>query len=295
MVVAESLAGIGCGAPRETGGRSPYSCSVDLMDPSLTARMKNALVVKDGNARLFLRDFLPASLHRKCFWRWPRYKAFTHATNTRARVTLAQLPNADMSSRDFTFWTDFFRLINETVKPALIETFRPHMDLKFAYLSEQDRAWARERAAFDCWAQHEGLNWDRRFSIGPHVDQQFIFVTSLLYLGPRFMTDEGTSFYKGPNGLTSLDTEFPDRALFTETERSPFIPNSLLSFIQTPTAFHGKEEVKRFRWRRSYQFNVHMSDRFLHELNQRTGKPGPQIGGVAMPGAMGDVGHVRGA
>jgi hypothetical protein len=148
-------------------------------------------------------------------------------------------------------------VINKTVKPCVIKAFMPYLERKLDFLPKSEVDWARTNAKF---VEHlnEGLNLDIGFEIPPHVDQYYIFVTSLLYMpSDESQRHLGTMLFrpKSPT-LRTLNTTFVDENDVEEVYQFPFVPNTLCSFLQTPVSFHGFMNRSSWKPRQSYQFNA---------------------------------------
>lgn len=222
-------------------------------------RLRSSLVDEGGLVYLCIHDFLPENLYRACMKYWPDSRDFVFKTPNRARITMGEIDSVVLSVAQREFWRRFGNeIVNRTIKPLLVETFLPYIDRKFDWAPEEKRNWIRENLRF---VDHhvDGLNLDRSYKIEPHVDQQYIFVTSLLYMpADDKEVAQGTWLYKAKNaGLRTRDIEYLDPDAVVPYRRFPFRPNTLVSFLQTPTAFHGKPLTPGGE-RRSYQFNVVM-------------------------------------
>jgi hypothetical protein len=232
----------------------------------LRRRMADALIDEGGHVYMCIENFLPTDLYKTCVAYWPDRRHFDNPDAARARLTLGQLPTAAMPQDIRSFWLTFGEWINGPVKQALVDVFRPYLARKLDWLpADELDAIDRNLAFFD--HHNEGLNLDRQYNIGPHVDQKFIFVSSLLYMPQnRRQQDMGTWLYrpKSPD-LRTVDIEFVDPGLLEPYKPFPFLPNTLVSFLQTPTAFHGRPGIQSRKDRRTYQFNVIMT----HELTKR--------------------------
>ncbi len=222
------------------------------------------VIENGGHIYLFLEDFLPGELYSACVRFWPDDKYFV-GNGTRKRIVRSGLPAlpANLSG----FWREFADYVNGSVKPALVQRFLPFLHKKFIGLPSEKESWARSN--FEIFNHdNEGLNLDRNYAITPHVDQKYIFISCLLYM-PKdgFQKNLGTSFYKAEDStFRTVDVEYPPADLFKESMSFPFKPNSLLAFLQTPTSFHGKRNVRHWRPRRTYQFNVTFTPRWVEHV-----------------------------
>lgn len=226
---------------------------------SARRRLEAALIDEGGLVYLCVRDFLPEKLYRACMEYWPDSSDFVFKTPSRARITMGEIDSVILPAAQREFWRRFGNdIVNGTIKPLLTEVFLPFLDRKFDWVPEERRNWIRENLRF---IDHhvDGLNLDRNYKIEPHVDQQYIFVTSLLYMpADDAEVAQGTWLYKAKDAsLRTRDIEYLDPDSVAPYRKFPFYPNTLVCLLQTPTAFHGKPLVAGGE-RRSYQFNVVM-------------------------------------
>lgn len=237
----------------------------DIDDNELVERIRAAIKDEKGHVYLCIENFLPEKLYKACVSHWPLAEQRAHS---RTRIVLDWLDKAPVPDDVRKFWARFgHEVINGKVKSALVRAFLPYLERKFDFLPKEEVEWARTHMKI-ANNLNEGLNLDAGFGIGPHVDQYYIFVTSLLYMPPdRTQPHMGTMLFrpKSPE-LRTLNTTFVPVDEVEEVLQFPFLPNTLCSFLQTPVSFHGLVNRTSEKARRSYQFNVMMDDASLERL-----------------------------
>ncbi|MFN4283820.1 MAG: hypothetical protein ACK4NA_14375 [Alphaproteobacteria bacterium] len=241
---------------RRQGRRVSFS----LDEAELRAKILAAVAERDGHVYLCVRNLLPAELYEAAMAYWPVYRELPQKTRGRARLTLGQIGCADLPQDVRAFWSGFMGVMNGVIKPLLVEAFMPHIDRKLSWADESVKIWARNNVRFfDHF--YEGLNEDWNFAIPPHVDQKYILASALYYLPcDESQIDLGTRLYKPKSPHTrTIDIEYLDPELVEECAALPFAPNTLVAFLQSPTAFHGLPQRHFSRVRRSYQFNLVMT------------------------------------
>lgn len=240
--------------------RHAHQADFALDMAALREKILSAVVERDGHVFLCVRDLLPIELYQAALTHWPVYRELPQKSKGRARLTLGQIGSADLPEDVRAFWSGFMGVMNGVIKPLLAEAFMPYIDRKLAWADESVKAWARENIRFFDHL-YEGLNEDWNFAIPPHVDQKYILASALYYL-PRddSQIDLGTRLYKPKSANTrTIDIEYLAPGLVEECVALPFAPNTLVAFLQSPTAFHGLPERYFNRVRRSYQFNLVMT------------------------------------
>jgi hypothetical protein len=265
-------------APVKRRPKRPSSVDWSLDKDNLIERLKGAICDRHGHVFLCVPDLLPASLYEACMAYWPDDEQFEQRAHSRTRITMAWLPEAPIDQEAREFWHRFgHEVVNGTIKPALTEAFLPYLERKFDFLSASEAADIRENISFSD-SPNEGLNLDKGFGIGPHVDQNFIFVSSLFYMPKdNSQSHMGTMLFEPIDKSTrTLDTTFIDPSLVREKHQFPFRPNTLASFLQTPIAFHGMVGRSSPEPRRSYQFNIHIDPETVSRAydGRPTGTPG---------------------
>src|ERR1700761_3688999 len=157
----------------------PHSIDWTIDTDDLVTRFRAALTEKHGHVFLCVRDLLPPALYRAAMAYWPLENQFEQRAHSRTRITMAWLDDAPIDQDARAFWHRFgHEVINTKVKGALIEVFRPYLARKFDFLPADQVTDIGKTISFVDHS-NEGLNLDKGFGIGPHVDQHYIFVTSL--------------------------------------------------------------------------------------------------------------------
>ena len=154
--------------------------------------MEGAIIEQYGHVFLCVPNIVPPELYRACLAYWPHRDQFDRRSPSRRRISLAGLGNASLDREQRDFWHKFgHEIVNGKIKKLLATAFAPYMHRKFDFLPDEKVTDIQKNVRYVNYLE-DGLNSDSGFTIGPHVDQNYIFVSSIIYMPPnRFAAPHG--------------------------------------------------------------------------------------------------------
>jgi hypothetical protein len=193
---------------------------------------------------------------------WPGTEAFDYK-DARPRNRLP-IPNgaADvrpLSPAQRTAWSYFGNtVVNEHLKKRIIEKFEPFMRYKFSLISEERFEFIKNNIDFYNY-RSDGLNLDfYGHVLLPHIDQSYIYAPIFIY----FAQDSdhvhyGTAFYRSKANLMFSDFASINFADCELVKVAPYLPNTMVSFLQNPKGWHGVEPLEHRKYlRKAYHANI---------------------------------------
>jgi|GEM_PF-3212989 len=233
-------------------------------DEQIREVMNCAEVQVDPFPHIVVENFLPAEMYQHACEIWPDTKEFVSDGVSRflLPVTYGCLENTNLPKLQKVFWRLFGEVIvNRYLKPILAEKFKPFLSQKMG-LKENWQSFDLHQHT--CNLRQDCLIVDKDApNIRPHVDQLNMLAQIIIY----FPSDNehqnlGTTFYTGdasttPNHL--YDVKDPNNLKFAK--KIPYTPNTLLAFIQSPTAWHGFERPPNID--PNYQRRLYLSPLFF--------------------------------
>lgn len=157
-------------------------------------------------------------------------------------------------------------VVNQFIKERVANLFIPYSLIKFNW------------GSFGCdflreikfkSSRADGLNLDKYgYCINPHVDQLNIFAAILIYFAEDDShADCGTVFYRSLVNRTSIDVCYPPVSEFRVEKRIPFLPNTLVVFLQNPAGWHGVEALPdRYFIRKAYHATLSLDPEFAERV-----------------------------
>jgi hypothetical protein len=220
---------------------------------------------------LVIRDILPSDIYAYLLSTWPEEDSFDRNSVVRKRLPVTQgcSERRALTSEQKEAWETFGEIIvNNYIKEKTIELFSSCLPYKCPFLDKEQIAELSSRLQF-CHARCDGLNLDKYgYSIDPHVDQSHIFAAILLYFpSDTKHVEYGTVLYKSLVNRTSIDVVFPPKEEFVPVKTLPFLPNTLVVFLQTPSAWHGVELITEEDYiRKAYHATVSLKPELVEEI-----------------------------
>ncbi len=215
---------------------------LEALKQAVAARVSAAPVATAPFAHLVVDRLVPADVHAEILARWParaRFEATNHAN--RYELPLHRLL-AEAAPDDARFWRRLTELIGIAAR-GVRRKLTPHMDEKMAPLFGP--GWPEVARRLTLSPGHLVLvEYDRELWLDPHVDNIKILVNSFLYVGGPAEPDatRGTVLYRSLGVMlpTNLHVEPQELAPWVRAERVVgFAANRLLSYVNSPRAFHG--------------------------------------------------------
>jgi hypothetical protein len=213
----------------------------------VAARLATAPVATEPFAHLVVDGLVPDDVHDEIIARWPERARF-EATNhpNRYELPLHRLMAA-ASPEEQAFWRRLSEIIG-TAARDIRRKLTPHMGEKLAPLFGASWRETARRLTFS--PGHLVLvEYDQELWLDPHVDNIKILVNSFLYVGGPATPDtqRGTILYRSRGVMlpTNLHIEPKELAPWMQAVRVVgFARNRLLSYVNSPSAFHGVARQK---------------------------------------------------
>lgn len=238
----------------------------------IDARFAESYVDVNPSPNIVITNILPSELYVSLLENWPSVSAFpSKALRKRISVTFKDPKELSMlASSQKELWVPFGEtVVNKYIKEKLVEAFLPFLPYKFpdADLEQLEYIYNHIELLNNGF---DALNQDiPGYAIGPHVDPVVTFIAFLIYLPlDDKHSDRGTCLYKAKDReLISSDVAFLQRRQCTTAKRLPFLPNTLVAFLQTPLSWHGVERSKDSEYiRKTYHCLISLSNKCLKEF-----------------------------
>ena len=192
---------------------------------------------------LVIRDFLPARLYQQVLETWPPDELFVSRNHmSRLQINVAR-QYGDLPENIRPRWTYLLSLA-DVVNRALYKKFNPMFPNKFVPLF--GAGWRDVVKDYTTsFRQLQLAQYTGRGDLNPHVDSVRLVVNSFLYgsESSEAEPDLGTVLYRTFGFMTTENNyKVPDALAKRFLARDVVVPyqaNCLLSFVNTPYAFHG--------------------------------------------------------
>lgn len=210
-------------------------------------RFSETKVDLDPFPHIVISEILPSEVYSYLVSQWPEEEVFDRNSTLRKRLPVTQgcAENRSLSVEQRIAWKTFGeRIVQGFIQDNIKKRFIPISHYKFPFLSEDAAASAVKNIDFD-HSYSDGLNLDKfGFSINPHIDQAYIFSTILTYFPPDSQHAEyGTTLYRSKSGRTSKDILYCQFKECEVVKKVPFVPNTMLAYLQAPNGWHGVDRI----------------------------------------------------
>ena len=218
------------------------------MDAHIARVMEQTQVIEDPFPHLVVENLLPEKLYQHACSIWPASSEFAGGKNAQRHtlpVTYGCLEDTTLPKDQKVFWRIFGEVIvNRYLKPKLADKFKPFLCQKLG-LEESWNSFHPDRDT--CNLRQDCLIIDRDCpNMLPHIDQLNMLAQIMIYFPEDDEHQEmGTVFYEGSPSTTPNNIyEVNNPADIRFAKKVPYRPNTLVVFIQSPTAWHGYERPK---------------------------------------------------
>jgi hypothetical protein len=228
---------------------SEFAASDAEIRAHFEAGIRVAEIRTDPFVHFILEDVMPEPVYRAMLANWPGKEIPSEAGHVRQR-RLHKLTPARMQAYPpelRTFWermVPHFARMNDLITRKLM----PYAGAKFAPFA--GRNW-RERAgrmpefsaSFEAWLSVDVSD----FNLLPHVDHPLLFNNSFFYCPDDDSHPElGTVLYRGLGFMLPENIPIPENMrdkYLREEGQAPFRPNTMMSYLNTSSAFHGVHDI----------------------------------------------------
>jgi len=225
-------------------GRSTDAGDVDQTD-WIKRKIEAAEIRTDPFPYIVVHDFLPHALYQDLLGAWPGEMFFAPKNyQLRSQLNL----NAELLRLPESLQTRWSAMLDiaEISNRALYEKFRPFFALKFAPLFGSN--WRAIAGPYvSAFRQAQLAQYTGAAGLHPHVDSVRLVVNSFLYASeaPDPEPALGTMLYRSFGMMTTENnarlSESSQKRFLAPAVLVPYKANCLLSFLNTPAAFHGVE------------------------------------------------------
>jgi hypothetical protein len=242
----------------------------DEIDHYISNQFASAIVETDPYPHLVIQNILPDPVYQELAKNWPDEKIFDSRGNLsrmRLPVTGGSAEVRNLTDRECELWTGLGRIVNCSIKPRLIQKLIPYFHVKFTFLSKDRLNWLIDHLEF-MNSRMDGLNWDRNnFQPGPHIDQAYMLGALILFFADdRDHQEYGTALFTSVNGVESYDVKYGENEPFYVNKILPYLPNTLVCFMQNPKGWHGPYTVYHDYDRKSYFAELLLKPELFKEI-----------------------------
>ncbi len=247
-----------------------FSIDLDQIKTHIDRKFAEASLEFDPFPHLVISNILPDDFYAYMLMQWPKEEYFDRNSPLRRRlpVTLGCTDSRFLPSEQKEAWEIFGEVIvNKYIKEPLNALLLPILSYKFSFAPEKLKFIRKNISFINC--RSDGLKLDKYgYFINPHVDQAHIFAAILIYFPDDATHPEyGTVLYKSLIGRTSFDVIFPHPSEFKPVKTLPFLPNTLVVFLQTPSGWHGVPALTDPNYiRKAYHAGIQLEPRFTEEV-----------------------------
>ncbi|MBT3534908.1 MAG: hypothetical protein HN478_13575 [Rhodospirillaceae bacterium] len=227
----------------------------DDVSQHILGQIEAATVEIDPFSHFVVRDVFPENYYVEMLRNWPNGAQFELQPNR--RLVLRDWDPQVSDEQQQEFWkTTRQDYIKQFMMPAIYDKFMPHMREKFEPIFYGD--WEEKVALMEPRFSPGALLCDiDGFILRPHVDHpgqiaKIVFYAALDDENSEVGTDIYETYLQGFNCVnTFLFSEKDSEQLFIKRKTVPFLPNSMLVFLNTPRAFHGVSQLENSKFVRT--------------------------------------------
>ncbi|HSX10431.1 MAG TPA: hypothetical protein VLF94_01760 [Chlamydiales bacterium] len=244
------------------------NCTIEELKQYISRKIEETVVEAYPFPHVVVSDILPPQVYEELVANWPTEDQFDLGTSTRRRlpVTGGCAEKRKLTKQQAALWRYFGeQVVNEIIKPQLIKKISPFFSVKFSFLNGKELSEAVDRLEyFNC--KMDGLNLDRN-NLGRfvHVDHAYMLGAMLIYFAEDTNHVEyGTALYESVIDQQSIEFTRGEDNTFYVSKILPYLPNTLVFFLQNPRGWHGVEAYFEHYNRKSYMAEIHLKPE-VHE------------------------------
>jgi hypothetical protein len=241
------------------------------IDQYINNKFEAAIVETYPYPHIVISDVLPEQVYQELVKNWPSESIFDYQGNDlrmRLPVTGGCAEVRNLTDHEKALWTFLGEeIVNHCIKPRLIAKLTPFFHLKFPFLNANDLY--KVTNTLECFnSRMDGLNLDRNnFTPFIHVDHAYMLGALLLFFADdRDHEDLGTALYTSKNGIESLDLKHGADETFYVSKMLPYLPNTLVCFLQNPKGWHGLNAIYKNYNRKSYMAELNLKPEFFKKI-----------------------------
>jgi hypothetical protein len=212
------------------------------------SRIEAAVVRPRPFPYLVVKDVLPEPLYQALIPQWPADELFRTTNYKRRRQIYLNRTLGLLPEEASVFWRQVLD-ISDTLNRALFRKFRPHFGRRFEPLLGPNWPSLINGTMRVSFREAHLAQYTGDAGLHPHVDSLQLVTNAFLYVSERdeIEPDLGTVLYRSfgfmmPENEVTLSVGLQER-LLAEDVIVPYRPNSLLAFLNTPSAFHGMRDA----------------------------------------------------
>lgn len=198
--------------------------------------MENVIVETDPFPYILVEDILPEDFYLALSNSWPE-ECLTHsptfATHWRRGLKISDPNWLKREAYSHDLWKEFvIFVVNGIIRPKIGDLFRKYSYCRFGRDVNVSFSKRGEDQIFE----------DIGNGISPHIDSVTAFAALCVYfpdINDHQHMDLGTHFYRNVDGMESIDTGYAPLEKCRLVKVTPYRPNTLCAFMQTPHSWHG--------------------------------------------------------
>jgi hypothetical protein len=202
----------------------------------VVAKINAAKVETEPFPHIVIENIFPDDFYNKLQSYWPASKEFVGGTRKILPVTQGCIELTTLPTDQKVFWRSFGEiLVHKYIKPNLIKKLQPFLVQKFKMPSD----YVLDHSSDFTNYKIDMLTEDKDYAIPAHVDQLNVFAACLIYMpNDDQHSHYGTEFCEGKPSNDPNSLYISKGSYLPTLKKIPYKPNTLVCFLQTPSAWH---------------------------------------------------------